>query len=142
MKLVKKYIPCTKRYWFMIYAFGMGFFALLTWIESCPGRPFAPQFAKGIFFFAILFTLIKPFLGLIFTQKSMNACKFHLPYRYIKKIEVDEIGRKLTITYNYNTVLCRKSEKEYRYDINTDNYKTTIPELIQCFPEDIKIVYV
>ena len=113
----------------------------LALMKSCPCRPFGEAFGKAIAGPTIAFFIVSPVFGLIFTAKSVNSCRFHLPFQYIKEIRVDKYRRKLTITYNYNVCLCRKSEKEYKYVIDTDNYRTTPAELIKCFPKDIAIVY-
>jgi len=98
------------------------------------------MFWKAILGPTIAFFVVSPLFGLIFTKKSLNTCKFHLPYKYIKNIQVDEFAQKLVITHNYNTCLGLKSKKEHKYEIRAENYKTTLSELIKCFPENITIV--
>ena len=136
---IKKYVSCKKTYVLKLYAFGMAFFSVLTYMESCPARPFGPAFAKGAVFFAVLFALMSPLFGLFFTRNSLNACKFHLPYRHIKNIRVDDDLQKITITYAYNGALLVKSGKERRYTINAKNYNATVSELLRCFPENVPV---
>ena len=141
MKLIKKYIPCRKGYLLKLYAFMAVLVSILVFVKSCPSRPFGAMIGKAMLGPSIAFVIVSPVFGLIFTEKSVNSCRFHLPFQHIKEIRVDKYRQKLTITYNYNVCLCRKSEKEYKYVIDTDNYRTTPAELIKCFPKDIAIIY-
>ena len=138
---IKKYIPCTKEYLLKLYVLLCALTCFLVFIKSCQNYPFSEMIGKALLGPTIMFFIVSPVFGLIFTNKSINTCKFHLPYQYIKSIQVDEYSQRLILTYNYNVCLGRKSKKEYQYKINTNNYKTTLTELIQCFPENIERKY-
>ena len=114
---------------------------LLTAFKSCQSFPFGAVIGKALLGPTIAFFIVSPVFGLIFTEKSVNSCRFHLPFQYIKELRVDKYRQKLTITYNYNVCLCRKSQKDYKYEIDADNYRMTLTELIKCFPKDIAIIY-
>ena len=135
MKKNKKYISCRIEYLFKLYAFMTLVVSILIFIKSCP---FIETIGKAMLGPTIMFIIIRPVLGLTFTQKSMSTCRFYLPYKYIKRMEIDEYNQKLIIIYTYNDFLNRKSKKEYKYAINVNNYKTTLSELIACFPENIE----
>ena len=141
MKIIKKYVPCRIGYLLKLYAFMVAVVCLLALMKSCPGRPFGEAFGKAIAGPTIAFFIVSPVFGLIFTEKSVNSCRFHLPFQYIKEVRVDKYRQKLTITYNYNVCLCRKSQKDYKYEISVSDYKTTLAELIKCFPKDVVVIY-
>jgi len=141
MKLIKKYIPCRIKYLLKLYVFMAVLVSILVFLKSCPSRPLEVMIGKAILGPTIAFVVVSPVFGLIFTEKSVNSCRFHLPFQYIKDIRVDKYNQRATITYNYNACLCRKSEKDYKYEISISDYKTTLAELIKCFPKDVVVIY-
>ena len=141
MKYLKKYIPCNKYYLLKLYLFMILIISYLTYVRSCPVTPFNHLIIRAITIPTIAFIIISPLFGLIFTQKSFLSAKFYLPYKYINNIRVNKLKNTITISYNYYPMLGIKSRKEYKTEINIDNYQTTIDELLHSFPQDISINY-
>ncbi len=137
---IKKYVPCKIIYLLKLYALMLLLVGILVFIKSCPNSPLMEMIGKAMLGPTIMFIIISPVFGLIFTKKSLNSCKFHLPYEYIKNIQIDEHENRLIITYNYNTCLGKISKKDYTYVIHADNYQTNLSEIINSFPKDIKRV--
>lgn len=139
MKIIKKYISCKHllRHYlcFIVIVFFVGY------IKG--GFQSLSILGNFIFISTILFLIVIPSYGIIFTQKSMivGIRKFYLPYKYVKEINVNRSHKKITLIHNYNTYLCLRSKKGYEYDLYIDKYNTTLEEIVECFPEDIKITY-
>ena len=139
MKIIKKYIPCKHllRHYlcFIVIVFFVGY--------TKGGFQSLSILGNFIFISSLLFLIVIPAYGIIFTQKSMivGIRKFYLPYKYIKEIIVNKQYQRITLIHNYNTYFCLKSKKGYGYDLYIDKYNTTVMEVVKCFPEDIKITY-
>lgn len=142
MAPISKHIPCKKLFLLKMYALMMAVVCLIVLIKSCGSHSFGDMIGQAVLCPTIMFIIVKPVFDLNFTRESMSSAKFRLPYQYIKAIRVDTNRQKVTIVHNYNNALCKESEKEYTYEINADNYETTIGDLILCFPENIKKIYV
>ena len=143
MKLVKNYIPCTKIYMLKLYAFMLVLIYILVALQSCPTHPFHNLIGPAILGPTIIFLIVSPLFGLIFTKKSFSTVKFYLPFSHINSIRINSYKEKIILSYNYP--LCHwlgiKSKKEYKYTIHITNYATSLSELLQCFPQNILIIY-
>ena len=138
MKFIKKYIPCKIKRLLIAYLF---MFVVIIYfsLKRCSGDYYV--FGKALLICTFMLFIVSPFFGLIFTQKSINTCKIHIPYKYIKKIYIDEHIQKVTIICNYIPNLCIKTKKEYKFIFYIDDYKTTLSEIIKLFPANIPIIY-
>ncbi len=139
MKIIKKYVPCKH-----LLKYYVGFITIVLLVGYMKGGfQSLNMLVDFIFITTILFLIITPAYGIIFTQKSMimGTRKFYLPYKYIKEIIVNKQYQRITLIHNYNTYFCLKSKKGYGYDLYIDKYNTTLMEVVKCFPEDIKITY-